>query len=144
MLNSEHFHERCRRDAQLSLMAGPMGIDSGAVKLLNEILARTSAEIIISSSWRQQRSLARLHQALIDRGLKGNVRDVTPMSGGLGRGGEIRAWLDDNPVDGFVVLDDLSPSAGLDDWWVQTDSREGLTRAACKRAIEICLRPGIR
>ena len=141
MLNSERFFEACRNDPRLSLTGGSMGIDPAAVKHLNVILARTGAQLVVSSSWRRQRSLPQLQASLSDRGLTGIVRDVTPLSSGLGRGGEIRAWLEENAVAGFVVLDDLPPSGGLDEWWLRTDPRVGLTKSDSQRAIELCLRP---
>jgi hypothetical protein len=142
VLNSERFYEACRNDAAMRLAAGSLGIDAAAVQHLNHIVERTGAQLVISSSWRRQRSLPQLRAALGDRGLVGVVRDVTPLSSGLGRGGEIHAWLQANPVAGFVVLDDLPPSSGLDDWWLRTDPHVGLTKGDRKRAIELCLRPG--
>lgn len=145
MLNSERFLQACRRDARMSLVAGPFGIDSAAIKLLNRVLERTRAQLVVSSSWRRQYSLQRLRDALGESGLVGTVADTTPLASALGgRAGEIRAWLDANPVPGFVVLDDLAPAHGLDDCWVQTDGRLGLTAKDCDRAIEICLRANER
>jgi hypothetical protein len=143
VLNGERFLQACSRDAKLSLAAGSMGIDAKAIALLNQLVARTDAQLVVSSSWRRQRSLIRLREELCERGLQGHVLDVTPLSGGLGRGGEIRAWLDENAVAGFVVLDDLPPSRGLEPRWVQTNPVHGLTAADCDRAIELCLSASI-
>jgi hypothetical protein len=139
VLNGERFRQACNRDAALNLASGSLGIDAKAIALLNRIVARTSAQLVVSSSWRRQRSLIHLREELTERGLKGPLLDVTPLGGGLGRGGEIRAWLEENAVEGFVVLDDLAPSAGLEARWVQTDPIHGLTAKDCDRAIELCL-----
>jgi len=143
VLNSERFSQACNRDPALSLGAGSLGIDAKAVALLNRIIARTAAHLVVSSSWRRQRSLIHLREELTGRGLQGHVLGVTPLGGGLGRGGEIRAWLEEHAVEGFVVLDDLPPSSGLEPRWVQTDPLHGLTHRDCDRAIELCLSASI-
>jgi hypothetical protein len=143
VLNGTRFLQACNRDPVLGLAAGSMGIDAKAVALLNLVLARTTAQLVVSSSWRRQRSLISLGEELTSRGLQGTVLDGTPLAGGLGRGGEIRAWLEENAVAGFVVLDDLPPSGGLEARWVQTDPQQGLTRKDCDRAIELCLSASI-
>jgi hypothetical protein len=139
VLNGERFRQACNQDPALNLASGSFGIDARAIALLNRIVARTSAKLVVSSSWRRQRSLLHLREELSERGLKGHVLDVTPLAGGLGRGGEIRAWLEQNAAEGFVVLDDLPPSGGLEPRWVQTDPIHGLTAKDCDRAIELCL-----
>ena len=70
---------------------------------LNRIVSVTSARVVISSSWRHGRPLARLGEMLVERGFQGTALGRTPdhvpcmdplskrMHGC--RGDEIQAWL---------------------------------------------------
>ncbi len=95
--------ERFRRPADewegLSLF------NSEAVLLLREVTERNQAELVISSTWRifgMDVILARLAQAGWPNP---PIVGSTPELSGS-RGNEIRAWLNQNPVDTFVIVDD--------------------------------------
>ena len=73
-------------------------------KLLKEVIDKTDAKLVVSSSWRLD-GLAKLNKLFRFFGLP-NAIDVTPCLN-TARGIEIAAWLDSHPeVDKYVILDD--------------------------------------
>jgi len=100
-------------------------IDRAAVIQLLRIVKETGAKIVISSSWRSYHGrntkggISLLRWILAERGLRcaskiviGCTPDLqgrtyeTGIYVGKARGHEIRAWMDGQSVDRFVVLDD--------------------------------------
>src|SRR5579862_1534120 len=105
-------------------------LDAGCVQALNEIVARTGAEIVVTSSLRYGRSVAELQALLAARGFSGLVVDATPTDlPGASRGDEIAAWLRDHPVERWVILDDHRDVGELRTWLVQTQPAVGLQTA---------------
>jgi hypothetical protein len=113
-------------------------IDPECVNVLNEIVQKTRAHIVVSSSWRIGRTLQQLQRMLYNGGVVGNVLGVTPMPGrfegwhgGMGyfRGDEIQAWIDQHFVSlqlkHIVILDDDSDMKHLTPWLVKTRWDEG-------------------
>ncbi|MFO0643827.1 MAG: HAD domain-containing protein [Polyangiaceae bacterium] len=121
----------------------PEDIDPVAVQSLNGLIRRTTARIVISSSWRLHHSVPELVSLLDGRGLSGEIVGVTPRMSGEPRGVEIRTWLAANarPEAAFVVLDDEAPSAGLDGHWVRTDPAVGLSEDDIDTAVTILSLP---
>ena len=89
------------------------------LKLLKEIVEKTSAKIVVSSSWRigccksgrenifGSRLYEKLKNRLKDYGM--DIYDITPSLGSeTQRGDKIREWISKNPVDNFIILDDDS------------------------------------
>lgn len=112
-------------------------IDPAAVGLLNQLVDRTDALVVISSTWR----MFGHHQCasyLARRGFFGRVLDVTPQLGGP-RGAEIQWWLDHCPAhrrpDSFVILDDDSDMVHLSKRLVQTKMETGITQADVDAAV---------
>lgn len=110
-------------------------IDPQAVGVLNDIIARSGAKVVISSSWRLFYGHDDLRRFLKERGLQGEpIIGQTPERFKMSdrwseRGHEIQQWLDDNKelgVESFVILDDNSDMAHLMDKLVKTDFDEGL------------------
>ncbi len=104
-------------------------IDPAAVALLNEIVERSGARIVLSSSWRINHDLKHVMRCLRKRGYTGRgFLGSTPILPGKTRGEEVDAWLADNypKPEAYVILDD-----GNDFRWdqplVQTTYNEGLT-----------------
>lgn len=82
-------------------------IDPVRVERLNDVIARTGAKIVLSSSWRVVVGVERTMECLRERGLVGELVGVTPRLGGASRADEIRTWLGAHPeVTSHVVLDD--------------------------------------
>lgn len=113
-------------------------LDPRAVALLNDLLARTGATVVLSSSWRIAYGIGFIQRALMARGFAGRLRDKTP-SIGSPRGREIQAWLDrrQEPVESFVILDDGSDMLHLSDRLVQTSWGTGLQPEHVERAVQV-------
>jgi len=94
-------------------------MDPEKLALLKQIVDRTGAEIVLSSSWRQREAAVEdIKKELVDAGLPrliGCTPDLTealatlgwPNSMGYLRGPTILAWLKSRPVEAYVVLDDM-------------------------------------
>ena len=85
--------------------SGSTPFDRIAVVNLNTLIASTGAQVVISSSWRTDRSL-NMKQVLNYAGVQCNMIGQTPVIGC--RGYEIGCWLDAHPkgIEQFVILDD--------------------------------------
>lgn len=131
----------------------PHAIDAPTIPRLNAITDRTGAKIVVSSTWRLNRTVERLAEILRLHGATGEVVGKTPSiivpNGRLcadgspslkraERGIEIQRWIDDwneackfgpgIPIcdDEFVILDDNSDMAHLKHRLVQTSWETGL------------------
>jgi hypothetical protein len=91
-------------------------LDPAAVGVLNGVLERTGARIVVSSTWRNPRSVTATRELL---GGLGRVQPANRIIGctpdlqdadhlHLQRGHEIQAWLDRGakPVEGIAIVDD--------------------------------------
>jgi hypothetical protein len=111
-------------------------IDPAAVRRLNRLLSMTGAVVVVSSAWRIGRSVAQLEAILRIRDFTGLVIDKTtvledPM---YQRGDEIRLWLNDNPVESFIVLDDNHDMDAVRNHFIPTDPGIGLTDEDVEKA----------
>lgn len=96
-------------------------------------------DIVITSRWKLDMRLGRLQQMWKARGYPGNVLDVTPDLPGS-RGEEIQAWLNQHPVDSYVILDDMGPSMFLPEQrarLVMCDQTVGLTPAQAEEVLAL-------
>lgn len=110
-------------------------LDVGCVRLLDELVARSGAVLVLTSSWRDHTSLPEIERQLRSAGLRHPLREATPVFPSAHRVDELRAWLDAHrAVERFVALDD-EPLAGLEDQHVRTDDALGLTRGDVDRAL---------
>ena len=118
-------------------------LDPACVEVLNEIVTRGEADVVVSSTWRYGKSVAELQAMLEAQGFTGRVVDKTPTGiPGAGRGDEIAAWLAEHPVSGYVIIDDHADMGGLAGRLVQTQPAHGLQPADAARALAILLRAG--
>src|SRR5947199_9393545 len=79
-------------------------LDPACIRVLNDIVARVGADIVVSSTWRYGKTVAELQAMLAAQGFAGRVVDVTPTGApGSGRGAEIAAWLAEHDVSGCVI-----------------------------------------
>lgn len=108
--------------------------DPLCVAALNRLVAATGAGIVVSSGHRSTLLSARI--LLAGWRIRAAVLGVTPRCGG-GRSREIQAWLDEHPVQRFVILDDITNLWHLAPYHVSTDPFIGLTEEDADRAIEI-------
>jgi len=134
---------------------GIEALDPMNVGCLNYILRSVpSAEVVISSTWRLDTSLARLRSMLADAEFQygGRIVDCTPqvleLSGAgetvawrsVDRGHEIESWLRLRKFRGrFVILDD-EPMGRLALHHVKTDPKYGLQLTEAERAVDILKR----
>jgi hypothetical protein len=118
-------------------------IDARAVTILNGLLERSGAKVVVSSSWRRIHTIEALLELLRARGFTGEIVGVTPSlhlsPDGIPRvrGHEIQMWLDEQPtpVERFVILDDDSEMAGVAHRLVRTDPAVGLCREHAVKAL---------
>lgn len=99
--------------------------DTKAVKVLNEILIQTDAEIVVSSDWRFHATLEELGEYYTSQGICKKPIDVTPNTKDIDpkwwitfgnyamieheRVIEIKSWLENHPeVSHWVAVDDLN------------------------------------
>lgn len=100
-------------------------IDHILVALVARIIEETRAKIVLSSTWRIEEKDRRLAtQALKEQGLE--IHDQTPVMYREQRRVEIQAWLDQNQVERFAILDD-DPDAEIQGSFFRTDENLGLT-----------------
>jgi hypothetical protein len=115
-------------------------LERACVEVLNEIASRGDADVVVSSTWRHGKSVAELQDVLEAAGFTGSVVDKTPVGApGSARGDEIAAWLAENAVTGFVIIDDHVDMGGLADHLVLTHPAHGLRPADASRAIATLL-----
>ena len=125
-------------------------VEDRPLKLLKEIVDKTSAKIVISSSWRLgcvrsgKESIFggglynKLEKKLKEYGME--IYDITPsLNGDTQRGDEIREWLSKNPTDNFIILDDDSDMCEYKemDNFIHTTYEHGLTEELKEKAIKI-------
>lgn len=126
-------------------------IDESRLPLLKQILDKTGALIVLSSSWRKHWDK---EPSLCDTlGVEINsifakydiaIYDKTPQLQSNDRAEEIRLWLSQNKmVKSFVILDDIAFGWGLDiqDHLVKTNCRigRGLEDQHVQKAISILM-----
>jgi hypothetical protein len=117
-------------------------LDPACIKILNEIVAQADADVVVSSTWRHGKSVAELQAMLDAEGFTGRVVGKTPADiPGAIRGDEIAAWLEENAVAGFVILDDHADMGEFRPYLVQTPSARGLQPADVPRAVAILTGP---
>ena len=87
--------------------------DPDAVNVLNDIMALTGAEIVVSSDWKQQTTLSGMCEFYQRQGIKKMPVDYTAWRPGAPtyhkqRATEITAWLDQHPeTTQWAAVDDL-------------------------------------
>lgn len=102
-------------------------LDPKAVKVLNTVLARTGAKVVVSSTWRKLYDFEDLKELLAKQGV-----DTSSFIGKTGnsmdghRGREIAAWLEANDVDNFVAIDDSTDLENLGERHFKTEWPIGL------------------
>jgi hypothetical protein len=122
-------------------------VDARKVLRLRDIVERTGASIVLSSSWKygatkgstfwEQLAYCELQEEF--RRLRCPLWiDATPCFPQTKRWREINAWLMLHDVDNFVILDDLwEELLPFSDHLVTTTQKEGLTKERAELAISI-------
>lgn len=127
-------------------------LDKQAVALLAEIVSRTEAKIVVSSSWRKMYDVTVLCQVLVEAGFPAPCPIIgvtpalyrTPEGEERVRGHEIQQWLDEaakdetvEKVESFAIVDDDSDMAHLPHRFVQTNFKTGLQRDHVERIVAL-------
>jgi HAD domain in Swiss Army Knife RNA repair proteins len=119
-----------------------------AIRRLNEIVQRSQARVVISSTWRVHYSLDELRELLTSNGFRGEIIGCTPIFShdhatslpdiGMIRCQEIQNWIDahSEPLTSFVALDDLELQL-LAAHQVLTDMEVGLAEHHVEQALAI-------
>jgi hypothetical protein len=108
------------------------------VQLVNQLVWRAKAKVVVSSAWRILFNQAELQEGLNEHGFTGEIVGVTDQIGN-DRGAQIQRWLTENDHQGpFVILDDeaggmlhLLPSL------VKTDPHKGITQEDVEEALRV-------
>lgn len=152
---------RMREPMDWSTSAGKVAgflqmVDPKNVAHLNDLLRRSGAFIVLSSSWRHALTLEEFRNVAVRVGIEGEVLGFIPtvlpmkLSRELPRGFGVDAWLADrlgppagpmSVVDSFVALDDDADLEPYKDRLVRTNPHVGLTPADVEAALTILDKP---
>ena len=122
-------------------------VDTRKVLRLRDIVERTGAKLVLSSTWRlgaMPDTFYLEREAL--RELAAEFRrlrcplwfDITPCLPRAKRWQEINAWLMNHDTDDFIILDDVGEELKpFDDKLVLTNMRDGLTKERAELAIKM-------
>jgi hypothetical protein len=148
-------------DGSIPVMERFDNFNGKAIKVLNEILEKTGAEIIVSSDWKRWASLEELglfyeEQGIIKKpiALTPKLSDFDEYSDALfhykgwyerARVLEIEHWLKNNPVESWVAVDDMqlgeyinidgSTNGGLKNFVHTPRLYEGIKQSGVKEKI---------
>lgn len=135
-------------------------VEDSKIEILQEIIKRTDAKVVLSSTWRMgwawmqhnpnyhDKHFEMLRDKLQEYGIQ--IYDITPIVGNVPRGIEIDEWLRCHPnVESFVILDDdsdMDKHIGrlVKTRWKAVGSGGGLMKKHIKLAIELLNKPYIR
>lgn len=119
--------------------------DPKCVAILNRIIEETGAHIVVTSTWRKGQSRTTLADILYMWGVKGIVRDLTPVLLLASRGEEIQYWIyrfvdaGREPLGQFTIIDDDVDMGELTCRLVRTNGEVGLTEQDADRAIAMLM-----
>lgn len=108
-----------------------------AVRNLEYLCHVTGAKVVVSSSWRAK-GLAAMRSMFKYRGIDITVIDITPTFLGRIRGEEIAAWLENEEIEKYVILDDdtdFLPEQKK--CFVHTPDRDGFNWECMVKALKI-------
>ena len=124
----------------------PYPFDPKCVKIFNEILDATGADIVLSSDWKEHFSLKDLDLIFKFNGVNKSPIDITTSeiasfgNQTMNRAYQIGKYITDNDITNYVVIDDLNVGkymviTGDEDKFVLTDDFEGLKQLSIKNKV---------
>jgi hypothetical protein len=121
----------------------PYEFNPKCVKVFNEILDETDADIVLSSDWRTHYNLQELDNIFkFNKVVKSpmDVTEVHPTSMSFlerNRGGEITMYLEKHPdITTYVIVDDLNLTKFVPEGhFVLTTEREGIKQSNVKQKV---------
>ena len=106
------------------------------LNLLEKLVKKTNAKIVLSSSWRGIPSLRKIVENKMQE-IDAEIIDATRSLPGT-RGSEIKDWMKDKDIESFVILDDDSDMDEMTETnLVLTDSNKGLQKEDIEKALKI-------
>jgi hypothetical protein len=144
LMNKQKFQKKNYVAEHLNI---PYPFNDGCVKVFNEILLKTNAEIVLSSDWRKFWTLEELDLIFRFNGVIKSpmaVTDIDPVSMSWlekNRAGEIGKYLVNNrDIEQWVAIDDLNMSQFMaqtndDDKMFVTEGIEGIKKSTLKDKI---------
>lgn len=130
VITSEPFTRKCIFEHRRENWFGLDWFDPDCVESLRMIIEATGAKIVISSSWRDL-GMPKLKKVWAENNMPGELIGTTPIWV-LTKVDAIKQWLNDNPYEQFVVLDDSSldiPNL------IKTDPFSGLSQKDVDKSI---------
>lgn len=115
--------------------------DPDCVDVLNDIIAVTDAEIVISSDWKRETTLSGMCEFYQQQGIKKMPMAYTDWLPGAStyheqRAGEINSWLTQHPeITHWAAVDDLYMGTWLTNFVWAKDIHLGLTDLKVKQQI---------
>lgn len=97
---------------------------------ITAVVRATGAEVVMSSSWREDRPLDELRDHLARAGVDVPLIDVTPVLSGQPRWTEIEAWCLAHQPRCFAIVDDIADMGPLAARHVRTRMLTGLDEDA--------------
>jgi hypothetical protein len=143
MMNRKKFQDKNEIAKELNI---PYPFDPKCVKIFNEILENTGAEIILSSDWRFHWDLKKLDRIFkFNKVIKSPIdvtvsEDVSMSYLEKNRAYQIGEYVQRNEITEYVVIDDLNVSGFMkitndEDKFVLTEDFEGLKKLGIKEKI---------
>lgn len=143
MMNRVKFWEKNPIAKDLKI---PYPFDPKCVKIFNEILDETNAEIVLSSDWKINFEFDVIGEIFKFNGVNKIPFDITPNEivsfGNLdkNRAFQIGQYIQDNDITNYVVIDDLNVGKYMvitndDNKFVQTNDFEGIKQLSLKNKI---------
>lgn len=132
-------------DAEVMLIAHHLHLDPDALKLINDLVKRSGAKVILSSTWRGKYSCQEMTDMMKGRGGDFEISDATPAlfgkvhSSRIPRGKEIGHFLKllEEAPEAYVILDDHDDMLTHKDFLIKTDVKVGVTQDDVERALKI-------
>ena len=79
-----------------------------SIQIYNQLCEEYDLKPVISSTWRETHTKEELQQIFYNQGITTEIYDFIPVIKGADRGLEIKAWLESNKVDNWVIIDDIT------------------------------------
>lgn len=138
VLNSDEFAKFCLEEEGYNPFEWG-DLDPRAIRNLKRIVDETSANIVLSSSWRWEPiALNAVKKQLKAYGLELYDTTIMDIMKTLSRTDEIKLYLDEHPsITKYVILDDDEIKEPLKDHWVRCLFKNGLTKKLADEAIKV-------
>jgi hypothetical protein len=114
-------------------------LDGRLMRRVARFVERHDLTVVLASTWRHEVGFGATVTLLARHwpDATARIRWQTPILQAATRGEEIAAWLDDHPVEAFVILDDADAMAPVEAQHVAIEPRVGVTTADLRRAAAI-------